>query len=74
MYVGMRIERSHISGLTNVPARTRETVTAEQPESGDIVSLRFRAHTDRVVSITADTYDPQPADIANALLERGFDR
>ncbi|HYI96077.1 MAG TPA: hypothetical protein VEX68_21215 [Bryobacteraceae bacterium] len=70
----MRIERSHICGLASVPARTRETVAAEQPESGDIVSLRFEAQTDRVSSIRADTYDPQPADIADALLERGFDR
>ena len=74
MYVGMRIERSHISDLTNAPARSRETAAAEQSETGDIVSLRFPAQTERVISITADTYDPQPADIANALLERAFDR
>jgi hypothetical protein len=74
MYVGMRIERTHLSGITSVPARSRETAPEGRTDSGDTVSIRFMAQAERVVSIDADFYDPQPADIAHALLERAFDR
>jgi hypothetical protein len=74
MYVGMRIERTHLSGITSVPARSREAVPDERTGEGDSVSIRFASQAERVVSIVADTYDPLPADIADALLQRAFDR
>jgi hypothetical protein len=74
MYSGMRIEQGYIGEFTSVPARSRAATLPASAEVGDTVNLRSAEHLDRASSIVGSSYDPQPSDIANALIERGFDR
>lgn len=70
----MRIERLHLTGVTDVPTRARNTTPGGKSDANDTVSLRFAAEVDRTVSIDGDSYDPAPIDVARVLIEKGFDR
>jgi hypothetical protein len=70
----MRIERPHLMDIAEIATRVRENSTGGKPDAHDTVSMQFAAALDRVLSIDAASYDPSPTDVAQALIEKGFDR